>query len=241
MKTPTTKILIVLIITTLLGSCNVNMFNRINGNQNVVKEDRTTKEDFTKIRVSTGLDLYISQGSKNKITVEADENLQEIIITEVLNGELKIYVEKNIWRAKARKIYVTIKNLEAITATSGSDVYTNETLKVNNLNISATSGANIKISVEANTIETTATSGSDIEISGITNDYFSNATSGASIDGYELKSENATVNVTSGASINVFASESINAKATSGGNIDSKGNPKKVDKKSNSGGSISAQ
>jgi hypothetical protein len=241
MKTPTTKILIVLIITTLLGSCNVNMFNRINGNQNVVKEDRTTKEDFTKIRVSTGLDLYISQGSKNKITVEADENLQEIIITEVLNGELKIYVEKNIWRAKARKIYVTIKNLEAITATSGSDVYTNETLKVNNLNISATSGANIKISVEANTIETTATSGSDIEISGITNDYFSNATSGASIDGYELKSENATVNVTSGASINVFASESINAKATSGGNIDFKGNPKKVDKKSNSGGSISAQ
>jgi hypothetical protein len=241
MKTPTTKILIVLIITTLLGSCNVNMFNRINGNQNVVKEDRTTKEDFTKIRVSTGLDLYISQGSKNKITVEADENLQEIIITEVLNGELKIYVEKNIWRAKARKIYVTIKNLEAITATSGSDVYTNETLKVNNLNISATSGANIKISVEANTIETTATSGSDIEISGITNDYFSNATSGASIDGYELKSENATVNVTSGASINVFASKSINAKATSGGNIDFKGNPKKVDKKSNSGGSIYAQ
>jgi len=241
MKTPTTKILIVLIITTLLGSCNVNMFNRINGNQNVVKEDRTIKEDFTKIRVSTGLDLYISQGSKNKITVETDENLQEIIITEVLNGELKIYVEKNIWRAKARKIYVIIKNLEAITATSGSDVYTNETLKVNNLNISATSGANIKISVEANTIETTATSGSDIEISGITNDYFSNATSGASIDGYELKSENATVNVTSGASINVFASESINAKATSGGNIDFKGNPKKVDKKSNSGGSISAQ
>jgi hypothetical protein len=61
------------------------------------------------------------------------------------------------------------------------------------------------------------------------------------LDRYELKSENATVNVTSGASINVFASESINAKATSGGNIDFKGNPKKVDKKSNSGGSISAQ
>jgi hypothetical protein len=241
MKTTTTKILIVLFFATLLSSCNVNLFNRVNGNRNVTREDRTTKEAFTKVRVSTGLDLYISQGSKNKITVEADENLQEIIITEVLNGELKIYAEKNIWRAKARKIHVTIDNLEALSATSGADVYAKEPIKVTNLKINATSGADIKISVDADSVETNATSGSDIEISGITNNYFSNATSGASIDGYELKSENATVNVTSGANINVFASESINAKATSGGNIDFKGNPKKVDKKSNSGGSISAQ
>jgi hypothetical protein len=241
MKTTTTKILIVLFLATFLSSCNINMFNRVNGDRNVVTQDRTTKEAFTKIKVSTGLDLYISQGSKNKITVEADENLQEIIITEVINGELKIYSEKNIWRAKARKIHVTVNNLENLVATSGADVYTKETLKITNLKISATSGADIKISVDANTVETNATSGSDIEISGLANNYFSNATSGASIDAYELKSKSATVKVTSGAAINVFAIESIDAKATSGGDIDFKGNPKKVDKKSSSGGSISAQ
>ena len=74
--------------------------------------------------------MYLTQGSKNKISVEADENLQEIIITEVKEAVLKIYVEKNIWRAKARKVYVTIETLEAISATSGSDVYTKETIKV---------------------------------------------------------------------------------------------------------------
>jgi hypothetical protein len=241
MKTTTTKILIVLFLATFLSSCNINMFNRVNGDRNVVTQDRTTKEAFTKIKVSTGLDLYISQGSKNKITVEADENLQEIIITEVINGELKIYAEKNIWRAKARKIHVTIKNLETLIATSGADVYANETLKVTTLKISATSGADIKISVDTDFVETSATSGSDIEISGLANNYFSNATSGASINAYELKSKNVTAKVTSGADINVFAIESIDAKATSGGDIDFKGNPKKVDKKSSSGGSISAQ
>ncbi|SDR78663.1 Putative auto-transporter adhesin, head GIN domain [Polaribacter sp. KT25b] len=241
MKSTTTKFLTLLFTITLFTSCNINMFNRVNGNKNVVTEDRTTKEAFTTIKVSSGLDLFISQGSKNKIIVEADENLQEIIITEVKNGELKIYSEKNIWRAKARKIYVTVKNLETLTATSGAEVYAKESLKVNNLRISATSGAEINISVNANTVETNATSGADIEISGISNKYITNATSGASIDAYELKSKNVIAKVTSGADINLFVSEKLDAKATSGGDIDFKGNPKKVDKKSTSGGSISAE
>lgn len=241
MKTPITKILTLLFVATLLSSCSIDMFNRVNGNRNVVTENRSTKEDFTKIKVSTGLDLYISQGSKNQITVEADENLQDIIMTEVKDGVLRIYSEKNIWRAKARKVYVTIETLEALTATSGSDAYAKETLKVNDLKVSATSGADIHISVDANTIETSATSGSDIEVSGVANNHISKATSGASIDAYELRSKNATVKATSGADINIYASESIDAKATSGGDIDFKGDPKKVDKKSSSGGSVSAK
>ena len=241
MKTPITKILTLLLVATLLSSCGVDLFNRVNGNRNVVTENRSTKEGFTKIKVSTGLDLYISQGSKNQITVEADENLQDIILTEVKDGVLRIYSEKNIWRAKARKVYVTVETLEELTATSGSDAYTRETLKVNDLKISATSGADIHITVDANTIETSATSGSDIEVSGVANNHISKATSGASIDAYELRSKNATVKATSGADINIYASESIDAKATSGGDIDFKGNPKKVDKKSSSGGSVSAK
>ncbi|MDD7914546.1 head GIN domain-containing protein [Polaribacter ponticola] len=241
MKTPITKIITLLFVVTLFSSCAVDMFNKISGNRNVVTENRNTKEDFTKIKVSTGLDLYLTQGSKNKISVEADENLQDIIITEVKEGVLKIYAEKNIWRAKARKVYVTIETLEAISATSGSDVYTKETIKVNDVKISATSGADINMSVNANYVETSATSGSDIEISGSSIHHISKATSGASIDAYQLHSKNVTAKVTSGADINVYASESINARATSGGDIDYRGNPKNVDKKESSGGDISAK
>jgi hypothetical protein len=241
MKTPITKILTLLFVATLFSSCAVDMFNKVSGNRNVVTENRDTKEDFTKIRVSNGLELHLFQGSKNKISVEADENLQEIIITEVKDGVLKIYAEKNIWKSKARKVYVTFKSLESLTATSGSDVYTKETIKVDNIKISTTSGADINISIDANSIETSATSGSDLEVSGTANNHITKATSGASIEAYQLRSKNVTAKVTSGADINVYASESLNAKATSGGDIDFRGNPKNVDKKESSGGDISAK
>ena len=241
MKTLTKTFFSILFLATFLSSCNVNMFNRINGNRNVVTENRSAKEDFTKIKVSTGLDLYITQGTKNEITVEADENLQEIIITEIKDGVLKVYSDQNIWKAKARKVYVTVKTLEGLTATSGSDVYTKGTIDANDIKISATSGADIRMSINANTIETSSTSGSDIEISGTANNHISKATSGASIDAYELRSKNVTVKVSSGADINIYASESITAKATSGGDIDFKGSPKKINKKESSGGDVSAK
>lgn len=241
MKSTTKKLLALLFVSVLMSSCNVNMFNRVNGNRNVVTVDRSTSQKFTKIKVSTGLDLYLSQGTKNKVTLEADENLHDIIITEVNDGVLKIYSEKNIWQAKARKVYVTVKNLEGLTATSGSDVYTEDVLKVETIKVSATSGADIRIALDADTVETSATSGSDIRISGTANNHTSRANSGASIEAYKLISKNATVNVSSGADINIYASESINAKASSGGDIDFKGNPREINKKSSSGGSVSAK
>lgn len=241
MKTSIKKLFSLLFLATLLSSCNVNMFNSISGNRNVITENRSTKGNFTKIVVSTGLDLYITQGSSNTIAVEADENLQEIIITEIKDGVLKVYSEKNIWKAESRKVHVTIKTLESLTATSGADVYTNGNLKTNNVRFIATSGADIRVSLDANTVETISTSGSDIEVSGIANHHISSATSGSSIDAYDLHSKNVTASVTSGANINVYATESITANATSGGDIDYKGNPKQVNKKSSSGGDITAK
>lgn len=241
MKTSIKTFFSVLFLATILSSCNANMFNSVNGNKNVVTENRSAKADFTKITISTGLDLYITQGSKNEIIVEADENLQDIIFTEINEGVLKIYSEKNIWRAEAKKIHVTIKNLEAITATSGANVFAEEMIKANSMTVIAKSGADIRLSLDANAVSTAATSGAGIKISGIANNHTSTATSGASINGYELESKNVTVKVTSGAAINIFASEKIDAVATSGGDIDYKGNPENVKKTSTSGGSISAK
>ena len=92
------QFLTIAFVAVLLTSCNMGMFNSVNGNGNVVTNDRTSQEDFTKIKVSSGLDLYITQGSNKEVILEADENLHDIIFTEVRDGELRIYSEKSIWK-----------------------------------------------------------------------------------------------------------------------------------------------
>ena len=239
MKKINIQFLGILFIATIFTSCGIDIFNGVEGNRNIVTTERTPQADFSGIKVSTGIDLFISQGNTNAITVEADENLHDLIITEVKEGVLKIYTDKNIWKSKARKVYVTIEKLSFLKATSGSDVKSETIIKTNEISISATSGAAIEINVEAESVATSTTSGSDIKITGTTINHASNATSGSSIDAYDLKSDNAIAKATSSASINIYASKKMEGKATSGADIYLKGNPATINKEVSSGGSIS--
>jgi len=239
MKLSIIKTVSILFITLFFSSCGVEMFNGIKGNNNVVTKDRSTTAEFSKIKVSNGLDVEIFQGNENKIILEADENLHDIIFTEIENGVLRIYSEKSIWKAASKKVFVTVKNLNEINATSGSYLKNDSTFKADTLLVIATSGADINFAVKGNSITTVATSGADLKVSGYTNYHNATATSGASIKATSLESVDVTATVTSGADIDVFASESINATATSGGDIDYFGNPKKSTNKTTSGGSVS--
>ena len=239
MKKMNIQFLAILFIAAIFTSCGSNMFNGVVGNRNIVTIERTIKADFTGIKVSTGIDLFIRQGSTNAITVEADENLHDLIITEVKEGILKIYTDKNIWKSKARKVYVTIENLTLLKASSGSNVKSESVINTNEIYIDASSGANIDIEVVAKSAVTEASSGSDVKIKGTTINHTARASSGSSINAYKLKSTNANASASSGASINIYASKNMDAKASSGGAIDYTGNPTSINKEASSGGSIS--
>ena len=61
------------------------------GNGVVVTEQRPINGSFNSIEVSTGIDLFLTQSESPSISVQADENIQELIITEIENETLKIY------------------------------------------------------------------------------------------------------------------------------------------------------
>ena len=63
----------------------------VNGNGKVVKEVRNVS-GFDAISVNNGIELLVSQDTFEKVVVEADENIQKILRTEVKDGKLKIFL-----------------------------------------------------------------------------------------------------------------------------------------------------
>jgi hypothetical protein len=240
MKSIITKTFAFLFIATLTTSCMLDGISSVTGNRNVITETRKINDDFTKVEVGQGIQLYITQDNDLSLVVKADENLHKLIRTEVNNGVLRISSKRNIRRAKSKKIYLSAPNINGIKATSGSDVITENTIKAAVFEVHVNSGADAKIDVNADTVNSSASSGADLRIKGTANYFTTKATSGSSIRAYGLESKNVTAKVSSGADIDVFAIESLTAKASSGGDIDYRGNPKRIDKKKSSGGSISS-
>lgn len=238
-----TRLFIAGIIGILMQSCNfsMNLGSGIDGNRDVITIDRDISNDFKTIKVSQGLDLYITQSNNVSLTVEADENLHDIIMTDVENGVLKIYTSENIRRATSKKIMLSISDISAINATSGSDVFTTNTIEANNLELTTTSGADMKLTVNTNQLVCKATSGSDLKLSGKTEILNASATSGSDIDARSLSAETSDVKATSGADIVVNTSKELTARATSGGDVRYTGNPEKVNKSDSSAGSVRQQ
>ncbi len=234
-----TKIAAILVLLFTTSSCFMDGITGIRGNGNVISEDRTINVDFDAIKVQQGINLYLTQGNLTALNVEADENILDLLITEVKNGELKVYFEKNVYRAKARNVYLTTATISKIRTSSGASVKSKNTLQVKSLDIDSSSGSSIKIHINATEVISESSSGSNIDIFGNTESFSAKASSGSSIDADELEAVDVYAKVSSGANINVNVSGKLTAKASSGGGIDYEGNPTNINKDTSSGGSVS--
>lgn len=215
----------------VLTSCNFDMaINAENGNGDVMTKTRNV-EDFSGVRGSAGLDVYLEEGSEQKVVVEADSNLHEFIETEVVNGVLKIRTKRNINRAKSKKVYVTYTELNTVEASSGADVIGSDVIRAEELSISSSSGADLEIEVDARELTAKTSSGADIKVSGRAKYLTADASSGSDINARNLETLKVRAEVSSGADIVVNVKESLDAKASSGGDIKYYGDPVTVNKK----------
>lgn len=207
---------------------------------------QTTKENrsitgFKTIRVTSGIDLYIKQGSTESVTVSADKDKQDNIITEIKDGGLNIYVENSKWswfnwNSKPVKVYVTIKDITGISATGGSDVYSENKLDLIKLNVSATGGSDIKLEVDADELTCQTTGGSDVFLTGTATVFKATSTGGSDLKATGLKTSYCSVSSTGGSDAYVWAEKEISISATGGSDVYHKGNARVV-KSSSTGGS----
>ena len=221
----------------LIGTTSC-MFDGVRGDGHVVSKSRKISDDFVRINASRGLDVYITKSKKISLEVEADENLHELIETEVKNGTLYITATRNIYSASAKKIHLSVNHINAIQVNSGAEVYSENTFSTDKLVINASSGAHARMNLKVDELTCESSSGSEIRVAGETNYLMASSSSGSDIDAYELKAKNCKAEASSGSDIHVHVTESFEGSASSGADIQYKGSPEEVNKSDNSGGKV---
>jgi Putative auto-transporter adhesin, head GIN domain len=204
---------------------------------------RTLNAGFTAIHVSSGIDLYISQGNEESIAVSAsDQKNLDRLKTEVVNGTLKIYYDyKGIsWKPDHRKLkaYVSFKTLEKLTASAGSEVTVNGSINAEDLDLNVNSGSEFNGTINAKMLSAHVSSGAGIKISGRADKLKADVSSGANFKGYDFAVDFCEASASSGASLHVTINKELNAKASSGADIRYKGTALIRDIKISAGGAV---
>lgn len=222
-----------LLVGLLFNSCLYG----IKGSGKVVRSERHVGP-FGAISASAGIEVFLTQDSVVKVVVEADDNLQQIIKTEVSNGELKIYPKERIRSCESKKVYVTFKTVHSLEASSGSEIKSKMELKMPALQLSVSSGANMDLGLAVKNLTADGSSGGNVKLTGSSESFEVEGSSGANIKARDLIVKTCSVGASSGANIKVNVSEKITAQASSGGNIEVKGNPKERNVQKSSGGNV---
>ena len=229
--------LVAAIILVTTSCINGQMWRSVEGHGNVVTKERKA-DSFTGVKVSSGIDVYLKQGNEESVSVEADENLHEYILTEVRGGVLNVYSEYNIRHAEKMRVNVVMKEINSIRTTSAGDVVGQTPINSDRLELSASSAGDIKIETHSKTVNIDISSSGDISVSGDTDFLRADLSSAGDLNAYDLKSREADVSVSSAGDADINVSERITARASSAGDINYKGDPKYVDAHSSSAGGI---
>jgi len=153
----------------------------INGNGNVKEQSRTTGT-FNSINVTGIVNVFLSQGETEKITVEADDNLLQYIVTKVKDNSLIIKTSEDVEIQKSAKmnVYVVLKSINELELNGVGNVKSESMLTLGNLDIDNNSVGNldlnlscIKLDMEINSVGNVTLTGSvqnvNIEQNGVGN------------------------------------------------------------------------
>lgn len=151
---------------------------------------RTLTKSFSKIKVSNGIDIYLSQADAESIAVSAsDDKYLEKLVTVVEGDQLKIYYDHNgSWTPsdKKLKVYIAFKKIDELEASGSSDVVVAGTLTAEDLKLKLSGSSDFKGNVKAGKLIIDLSGSSDVNISG-TASILNLENSGASdLKGYDL-------------------------------------------------------
>jgi hypothetical protein len=141
----------------------------IEGNGKIVTKDIPVLA-FDELKANGVYELQLSQGNKESVKIEADENLQELF--DVHNEGSKLIIDmkktehKNLKIKDKMKVYVTFRKLKNIELGTVGNVSSNEPLTFDDLQINNKSVGHVKLSLTVNQLHMRNTSVGNVDLNG---------------------------------------------------------------------------
>lgn len=107
---------------------------KIKGDKKPTIEERALGS-FTALEVNDKVEIVLKQGSENKLVVEADSNLHDVLDSDVKGNKLVLSLNKRITRSKKFDITLYVEELDQITLNESSEIEAEEKLEFFNLDV----------------------------------------------------------------------------------------------------------
>lgn len=165
-----TALVIIFIIAVITPSMGQQEKHEIKGNGYTLLQHRSV-EPFSEISIRDNLSLYITQGDTMPLTIDADDNLFNYIITEVKGEQLDIHIADTVTlkHGKGSGVFLSIPEFKALVADNGARAAGSKVLHGQDLILTARNGAFIELNLNYQTLHIECDALSHIHLRGHVN------------------------------------------------------------------------
>lgn len=192
-------------------------------------EVRSISGSFSAIKVSGGIDLYLSQSDQEAVAVSCNKiKYRDHIKAEVKNNTLRIYIDNpggiHITFGNVKmKAYVSFKTLQKLEASGASDVKLTGNLDTDNLAIVLSGASDFSGKVTAKDLSVELSGASDAELHGTVTNLSINAQGASSLKGFDLVSENCNAKAQGASDINITVNKELQVSTKGASDVNYKG------------------
>lgn len=191
-------------------------------------EVREIGGSFNSIKISGGIDLFLTQSDDEAVAVSASENkYKDGIKTIIENKTLRIfYLGLKGWNKdkKSMRIYVSFKNLEKIEASSSCDIQVADIINVPSLTLSLSGASDFKGAVKVDDLKMNLSGASDVTIKGIATVVHIESSGASDVKGFDLVTDVCDAKASGASDINITVNKELHASASGASDIFYKGN-----------------
>ena len=190
------------------------------------KEERTVGK-FSSISMSIHGDVYLSQGSPQKLVLEGDEDILEKVVTEVSGDMLKVkYSVPAVWTRNPVKLWITVPEINGLYLSGSGSINAETAIQADEIEMKVSGSG--KINIERLTCDeiNAAISGSgDINLGGSAGEIEIAISGSGSCAAEQFSVEEAGIRISGSGSCKINAVKELEADISGSGSVYYKGNP----------------
>lgn len=224
--------------------------------------EKSYNYEFDELEIATGLTAEVYKSDKEKIVVNAPEDLMQYVVVKQSGGKVTVKIESHFMKNISTdniKVKVYARDFDKLTANSSGNIILKDRFSNPNVDVKVSSSGSIKGNLSGDEINVSASSSGDfdgeinaqksafqisssggIRAKGKVGNLNVQASSSGDVNAENLTAENATLSTSSSADITVGVSNSVTASASSSGDIRiiKKGSLNNVVKNESSSGTV---
>ena len=197
-------------------------YKGIKGNGNVVKQERKISK-FSGLEVGGAFQVFLTQGDEEKLVVEADENLLDIIETKVKGGTLYISTTENIKDFEEMNIYLTFKELDDMEISGACHLKGQNKFSFDNLELDCSGASETEMKLSANSLNMDISGASNVELFGSVDKLEIDVSGASKLNAYELETAVCDAEVSGAAAVKLLVTDEISAEVSGAAKLRYKG------------------